>query len=156
MVVVAAALAAVVVTEAVADVRAVGARAALRSATLCGVAWLAACGGDPTAPTLSALSLDPATGVPPGGLVKVGANYDDEDEDLPGGTAEVALRRTSEPRGRTFTSPIGGGPSAIGRLVVSVTLPAGLVPGTYELGLTAVDQAGRRSNALTTSLEVIE
>lgn len=156
MAVVAAAAVVVVVTEAVADVRAVPARAALLSAALMGVSPLVACGGDPTAPTLSALTLDPATGVPPGGLVKVGANYDDEDEDLPGGTAEVALRRTSEPRGRTFTSPIGGGPSAIGRLVVSVTLPAGLVPGTYELGLTAVDQAGRRSNALTTSLEVIE
>lgn len=114
------------------------------------------CGTDPTAPTLSALEVKPAGGVPPGGVVEVGANYDDADEDIAGGTAEVALRRMSEPRGRTFTSPIGGEPSALGRLILSITLPPGLVPGTYELGLTVVDSGGRRSNSLTVDLAVIE
>lgn len=116
----------------------------------------AACGSDPTAPVLSALEVKPSGGVPPGGVVEVGANFEDPDEDMAGGQAEVALRRMSEPRGRTFTSTIGGEESGIGRLVLTITLPPGLVPGDYELGLTVVDTGGRRSNSLLATLPVIE
>jgi len=118
--------------------------------------FLAACGSDPTAPVLSDLSITPKTGVPPGGEVQIAANFSDPDEDLPGGKSELGLRRTTEPRGRTFESPLGGEPTATGRVLLTVTLPAGLVPGPYEVALTVVDSGMRRSNALTATLDVTE
>lgn len=114
-----------------------------------------ACGGAPSAPRLTELSLEPASGAHAGEILTVRAHYVDEDGDLGGGRAEVALRRQAEARGQTFSTPLPSAATSSGTLMVKVTLPVGLPPGGYELGLTAIDGSMRRSNGLSTSFELL-
>lgn len=116
---------------------------------------MAGCGGAPSAPRISELSLSPASGARAGEILTVQAHYVDEDGDLGGGRAEIALRRQAEARGQTFATALPSAATSRGTLTVKVTLPVGLPPGSYELGLTAIDGALRRSNGLSTSFELL-
>ncbi|MFO0723710.1 MAG: hypothetical protein U1E65_08020 [Myxococcota bacterium] len=118
-------------------------------------AGLLSCGGSPHAPILSGLSIEPSSGAKAGEALTVAANYIDDDGDLGGGQAEVALRRLVEPHGQTFETPLMSGSTRRGRLVIQLSLPVGLPPGTYELGLTAIDSTMRRSPGLTAEFEII-
>ena len=112
-----------------------------------------ACGSEPTAPTLSELSVEP-TSVAAGGTLTIIVSYSDEDGDLIGGRAEVATRLFSEPAGNVYAADLEGEDSTRGKLVLGVTLPSGALPGDYELGLTAIDRAGRRSSPLVSMFTV--
>ncbi len=114
----------------------------------------AGCGVSPSPPSLSGLELSPAEPIRPGEPVSIVVRFSDPDEDLIGGRAEIALRRETETSGERYEVPIEGESAPTGRLSFKVTLPVGAVPGRYELGVTVVDQAGRRSNALSAPFEV--
>lgn len=124
---------------------------------LIAIVWaLASCGGEATSPSISALAVSPEAGVRAGENLTVTVEYVDDDEDLGAGSAELALRRQDEPRGQLYTVQLSGEETARGRLVLTVKLPVGLPPGGYEVGVTLVDGAGRRSNSLTGAFEVLE
>ena len=117
---------------------------------LCGLA----CGGPATYPTLTELTLSPAADVPPGSQVKLQARYIDDDGDLAGGQAEVALRRLTDPSGSRFATQIANDAGRRGQIEVTLTLSGGTLAGEYEVALTVIDLAGRRSAPLTTSMSV--
>jgi hypothetical protein len=128
----------------------------LRGAILAASVALFACGGgEPTAPVLADLAVMPAE-VRAGETIQLRMSYSDPDGDLAGGTAELALRRLEEARGTTYPTPLSGEESVRGVLTLSVKLPVGALPGAYEVAVTVVDAAGRRSNALTGSVQLLE
>jgi hypothetical protein len=116
----------------------------------------ASCGGDPTSPALSGLTIEPTAGVRAGDTIRLAVDYSDPDGDLGGGSAELGLRREAEPQGDVFPTPLGEDSSSSGRLTLTVKLPAGTLPGGYEIAVTVIDSSGRRSNSVTGSLTVVE
>lgn len=114
-----------------------------------------ACGGLPTAPTIDNLRLSPPDGIRPGEALTIAVDFEDEDGDLPAGSAEVAIRQATEADGQVYRVPLGGESGKKGKLSFTVVLPGGAVPGTYDLGVTAIDAAGRRSAPLVGTFDVV-
>ena len=119
-----------------------------RAALLALALFFAGCGSTPTTPVLSNLTLEPTDGLHPGDQLHLTVVYSDPDGDLSGGTAEIALRRESEPRGQLYPTPLGLNAAVRGLLKVEIQLPGALIPGSYEIAVTVIDTAGRRSNPL--------
>ena len=106
-------------------------------------AAITACGTTGAAPTLEALEV--STDVRAGAPFEARVRYHDADGDVLEGSAEVALRLASADSGQVFDIPLDGTHSTSGTLTLTVTMPSGAVPGAYELALTVIDGAGRRS-----------
>ena len=101
------------------------------------------------------LLLKPESGVSPGELLTVFVDVEDEDGDLAGRSAEIGLLREGDSEGELFKVPLSAdGDVTKARIALDITLPAGAIPGRYTLGLAVLDAATRRSNALTTPLEI--
>jgi hypothetical protein len=118
---------------------------------------IAACGTEPSAPKISTLRLSPEGGVRPAEVLTATIDYVDEDGDLSGGTAEIGLRRQEEPEGDLIKTGLGGsgGSTTRGTIMLTVRMPAGAIPGSYDFAVTIVDSAMRRSNPLVTAFEVL-
>jgi hypothetical protein len=112
---------------------------------------LVACGGGGTAPALSALMVSTSS-VTRGMTYNGTANVEDPDS-LVGLKLELAF---TGPTPATTSVDVAG----ISSGMTSATLPfvfgltAGVMPGSYTLGITAIDKDGLRSNTLSTALEV--
>ena len=77
---------------------------------------LAACGADPSPPTIRELRIEPVDGVAPGDPVALTVAFEDLDGDLLGGRAEIALRRQVEPRGTRHERDLADGGATRGTL----------------------------------------
>jgi hypothetical protein len=118
-------------------------------------ALAAGCGGSMRAPVLRDLVLAPDRPLRPGETLGAQARYTDEDGDLGGGRAEVTLVRVGEASGVVLDLPLASGDSQVeGTLSVQVRLPEGLVAGRFDLGLVAIDGAGRRSAPIVAGFDV--
>jgi hypothetical protein len=107
------------------------------------------------APVLRDLVLAPDRPLRPGETLGAQARYTDEDGDLGGGRAEVTLVRVGEASGVVLDLPLASGDSQVeGTLSVQVRLPEGLVAGRFDLGLVAIDGAGRRSAPIVAGFDV--
>lgn len=120
------------------------------------ILFLAGCARDPSAPVIADLIVEPAAGVRAGESLAVRLHYRDEDGDLGGGHAELALKRTDEPQGERYDVALSGDETVFGTLKLSVKLPVGMMPGSYEIAVTLIDDVGLRSNPLTGAFTVIE
>lgn len=126
----------------------------LAAALLAG-ALVVGCGGGARAPVLSELVLAPDRPLRPGETLGAQARYTDEDADLGAGRAEVTLVRVGESSGAVLELPLGDLESQVeGTLNVQVRLPDGLVAGRFDLGLVAIDRAGRRSAPVVAGFDV--
>jgi hypothetical protein len=118
-------------------------------------ALAAGCGVGTRAPVLRGLVLAPDRPLRPGDTLGAQARYTDEDGDLGGGRAEVTLVRIGESSGVVLELPLASGESLFeGTISVQVRLPEGLVAGRFDLGLVAIDGAGRRSAPVVAGFDV--
>ena len=113
--------------------------------TLCALA----CGVEPSAPELEDLQITSA--VRAGEPFEATVRYRDGDGDILRGRAEVSLRRQTDTDGTLFELALEGDDSNSGTLALTVTMPRGAIPGSYELAVTVIDGAGRRSAPAVTT-----
>lgn len=115
------------------------------------------CGAAPTAPRLTRLRLSPEGGIRPFEILTASVDFVDEDADLIGGIAEIGLRRDAVRQGEIFRTEIGGRRSLDhGTITVTVQFPAGIIPGSYDVSVTVIDRAMRRSNPLVDHIDIVE
>ncbi len=112
---------------------------------------LMACGGGSTAPTLSSLMVSTSS-VTRGMTYPGSANIEDPDG-LSGLKLELAF---TGPTPVTGTVDVAGASSDVTGAVLPFVfgLTAAANPGSYTLGVTAIDRDGLRSNTLSTALEL--
>jgi hypothetical protein len=121
------------------------------------IAFAPACSMTPTAPLIASLRLSPSGSVHPGDQVVLTVDFVDEDGNLAGGTAEISLRKIpDQPEGDLFKVALSGGSSPThGTVMTTVDLPATTPVGHYQISITLVDRATRRSNPLISEFDVV-
>lgn len=121
------------------------------------IALIAACGNTPpTSPKIAMLRLSPENGVRPGERLTVTIDVIDEDGDVAAGQAELGLLRESNHEGDIFRVPLNAaGTITQAKIAFDITLPAGVIPGHYDLSVVILDAATRRSNPLVTKFEIL-
>lgn len=130
----------------------------LRSACVALLLAAAACGSDaPTAPRIAMLRIAPEEGVRPGEQLTVTITVIDEDGDVSGGQAEIGLLREGDNNGGLYRVPLVAEDDDVTEATINlkITLPAGAIPGRYELAVTVLDRATRRSNPLVQMMEIL-
>ena len=128
-----------------------------RAACAIAIVLIAACGSSaPTPPRIAMLRLTPDTGVHPGEQLTVTIVVVDEDGDVAGGRAEIGLLREGNIEGDIFRVPLQAtGTLTSATIALDIRLPAGAIPGHYDLSVVILDAATRRSNPLVAKFDVL-
>src|SRR5262245_54691185 len=121
------------------------------------IVLFAACGdAPPTSPKIAMLRLSPEDGVRPGERLTVTVDVVDDDGDVARGQAEIGLLREGNHEGDIFRVPLNAkGTITQATIAFDITLPAGVIPGHYDLSVVILDAATRRSNPLVTKFEIL-
>jgi hypothetical protein len=118
----------------------------------------AACGSSPSAPLIASLRFAPIDEpIRAGDTLTLTVDFVDDDGDLPGGAAEISLRKVpDQAEGDLFKVPLagGGGSASMGAVTATVELPATTAVGHYQISITVLDRATRRSNPLVAEFDV--
>lgn len=120
----------------------------------------AACGQSlPAAPLITSLVVSPSGPLHPADALRAEVTFVDEGSDLSGGHVEFGLRRVpDDAEGSIYELALTDVPTGVRRgvVAVNVVLPATALPGHYEISLTLIDSAMRRSNSLVGAVDVTD